>query len=439
MGTIPQLKWTDRETAARDLLAVANGHEDLQIRQAALNALRGIRFPGIANDLIKIALDRKRNEAERLFALCAFGDLPGNIYAPQLVDLLVTDLAKYTEWVKQYGVESPIEIELPYDSATLGLGNFIPLCLSSIVNNHRSNERWFFLTIDQSDPVVACYFYCQMCLPSLIVRRRVMVDVAVKKVIQLVDAYPQLLDLYVARIISEHGMSDGKCWLNQHINQILPLCTKEDFKDIPWNWRELWDALQRINPTLYHIYAEREARSEVYQALYQNDLHVFERSPLWQHFERISAQADHQQAIGYFGRIALDENIHVVVRAAATHFLGKSVYHKQVIGLLCDILIKGDDSWVELFEPIRYQAAQSLQFTASIEAWEAMVQAFFLTRSFELSFVVLGDLFANLTDRLSGIYLTIDNRLWEQWEGLQGDRRVFGKLPEINVELPPFP
>lgn len=119
-------------------------------------------------------------------------------------------------------------------------------------------------------------------------------------------------------------------------------------------------------------------------------------------------------------------NEHIITRALAAHFIGWLHPQFDVVDTLSWLLCYADDDWgtPPYYSPVRTEAGEALYRIASPQAWEALVNGFFINpRNILAGFMLIW--ISQLTDRLSGIH-----RQSSRPEPVAGD---LSRCPWVNV------
>jgi hypothetical protein len=96
--------WKDRDTAAHDLIQLAY-HAPQFISQHALDILSAIHSQVIVSDLRAITLDSEREYWERVYALRALGNTPGDSAFPELSPIAKRDLVNRQHMVSRSAID----------------------------------------------------------------------------------------------------------------------------------------------------------------------------------------------------------------------------------------------------------------------------------------------------------------------------------------------
>ncbi len=131
--TTQQFKWTDRDTAARDLLQLVY-HAPGYLHEQALKLLEAIRSPAVLPDLKAIVLDSDYDVKQRRAALDAIIATPGNVDFYEFEPVLAQIQAVYE--VPSYAVQ--------------------------LTKHHPINLAWVLKGMEERDPWEQLRIYLQL-------------------------------------------------------------------------------------------------------------------------------------------------------------------------------------------------------------------------------------------------------------------------------------
>jgi len=404
--------WKDRDTAAQDLMQLVY-HAPPSLSQQTLYLLGAIRSNAIVPDLREIVLDSDRGYWDRTYALRALGNVPGNIYFPELASLVNEHFGNRQQVIAQHLKENEDldELYIPDDLITE---------IVVFVANHPINEKWLFNRFDQADPQVLCISLTEQL--SFLMPQAMSVRLS-HRLIDLLEVNPTLLTLDTVSQLYDYGVGDTKVqnFLQEHFDAIVEKSvsaksSKYSHSELPWTlpleWPELKAAIFRLRPEFEERFLRDEARRAIernkHESTWREDL-SYRETVIWQELEALyeRANANSTQDFWTLYHKTFDDRLSSPVRAAATHFFGKLRDRPGAIAKLAFLARSAHDDW-EQFSPVRFEAAKALFDAATPQAWEGLVEAL-LAASNNLLMSSLRDWIESLTDMLSGIATTFQD------------------------------
>lgn len=397
--------WKDRDSAALDLIQLAY-HAPLHISQDALHVLSAIHSDAIIPDLKEITLDAERDDWERMCALRALAHSADDMYFPELIPLTDEALSKRQQRIMQYKI-TPDKLEDFHFSSDL-LDDIV-----TFVAKHGSNTSWLWSSFDQADPfamysllVDQLYFAIPQEMSTMLLHR----------LIALLEKYPDLLNLAaIDRIYEKRSDDKAQAFLDKHFDAIvekeLVAYIAYSLRDelpwiIPFEWSSLKTALLQRRPDLETKFEQDQAK----RAIKRNEREKnradlsYRETHIWHELETLYEQAndgDNEARWELYHR-CWATRLSIPARAAATYFFGKLRNCPGVIEKLAMLVNRPSDTWEDYYSPIRFEAGYALFQTATSEAWEALVSAFFVSPSNMLKGFLL-EWIECLTDALSGL------------------------------------
>jgi hypothetical protein len=388
-STTNQFGWTDRDTAARNMLQFVN-YAPPSIRRQAIQLLEAFKSPVILSELRQIVVDADRDIWERRYALRAIASIPGDIYLPEFEPLVSVGYGK------------------------LEFADFLDL-----FSKHPSNLQWAFRSIEQLPPndylevlgwaVAHCYEGID--LKPILCRR--MMDV--------LEQSPLLLNTdHIATLYFEDGIATTLQWLRERWDTIISLYRLEEIDNVfrlLEGWDELREAVFKQFPPRIEEYEQEKREVEAQRLQFPPAPVDYQSSAVWQELNGWyqSALEGDKQAYGKLAKVVKYERKNLSKRAVATNLLGKLKDKYDVRAPLFHALRHGPDDvqypYVSLDAFIRLEAGEALRDIPSPDVWETMVDAFFIRpRNVLESF--MSDWIAYQTDRLSGIETPYSGMEW---------------------------
>ncbi len=410
-STTNQFGWSDRDTAARNMLQFAN-YAPPSIRLRAIQLLEAFRSPAILSELKQIVLDEARDSWERLYSLRAIASITGDIYLPEFEPLVVGTLSSNDSYGDIY---FPQSAQLSFsDYGRLGFADFLGL-----LSKHPSNLQWAFRAIEQLPPNdylellnhASNYFYNSSDLKTNLYFRMMTV----------IERNPLLLNEdHVAILYFDDGSATTLQWLRERWNTIVSLCRLEEIDKVfrlLEGWDELRQAVFKQCPSCIEEYEQKKREIDIRRLQHQPAPVDYQSSVVWQKLNawyQAALEGD-QQAYKKLNGFVRNWSKNVSERAVATHLLGKLKDKYDVRLPLFHALRYGPDDvqdpYGSMDASIRFEAGEALSDIPSPDVWEAMVDAFFI-RPRNVLEEFMSDWIAYLTDRLSGIETPYSGREW---------------------------
>jgi hypothetical protein len=226
--------WTDRDTAARNMLQFANCAPP-SIRLRAVQLLEAFRSPAILSELKQIVLGEVRNPWERGYALQAIASISDDIHLPEF-EALVSD-----------------------KDSTLNYHDFLRL-----LSDHPSNFHWVFRSIEQLPPqeylevLDHAYWYFYKCSD--------LKPVVCQRMLDVLEHNPLLLKIdYIEALYLRDGSEVALNWLHKHWDLIIALCLSMELDNLfglLGDWDELREALFRQCPSCIETYQQKKKEAE---------------------------------------------------------------------------------------------------------------------------------------------------------------------------------
>src|SRR5260221_10826846 len=232
--------WTDRDTAARDLMQlVYHGTQD--IRRGALEALSGIRSTAIINDLKQIVLSRDWPSWDRIYALRAIAAVPGDIYFPELLAIAAKNFATL-----ESNLQEPTTVDRNDNrtsersgfSQTLENNDKYLIDIVAFVDKHQSNREWFFDLLNRVDTVgvwrMLKYFLRHR-------QSEPFKSSLLERLLDLCEKHPQYLDIDTVHDLHNLGDARTRTWLERRLDEIVQMYLSRDIAvtQVPDEWVEL--------------------------------------------------------------------------------------------------------------------------------------------------------------------------------------------------------
>jgi hypothetical protein len=427
-STTNQFGWSDRDTAARNMLQFAT-YAPPSIRLRALQLLEAFSSPSILAELKQIVFDEGRNSWERLYSLRAIASIRGDIYLPEFEPLLARTLSSNDSYG---GICFPQSNQLSIsDYGRLEFADFLGL-----FSNHPSNLQWAFHAIEQLPPIdylavltrSVSYFHDGIDLNPILCRR--MIDV--------LEQNPLLFTIdHIETLYSVDGSETTLQWLRERWDTILYLCLfakVDEYFYLLEGWDELREAFFKQCPACIEEYEQKKSEVEAHRLNSPFAPVDYQSSPIWQELNGWyqGALEGDKQAYGKLMRVVYHERKNLSKRAIATNLLGKLKDKYDVRDPLFHALRYAPDDeqyqFVSMNTSIRFEAGEALRDIPSPDVWETMIDAFFIRpRNVLESF--LSDWIAYQTDRLSGIETPYSGIMF----GDENRRFWFRALVEPNV------
>ena len=394
--------------------------------------LVAIRSPRIVPELRAIAFDNGLDTWLRIHALRAIASTPGDIACPEFEPLAQQALTWRAARARRFHQPNPdwllIGIDLLDD-------------LASLADNHPVNRGWFLAVFDGAQDLreVQRFLRESMNVYMSDAFRKLLLA----RLLALLEAHPDLLDLETVSALQ--GTEHTQAWLDARFDRVFALCLAASERQartvfyLAADWERLRQALSTsmlgFAADLQAHQAWIEAQCKTHGS--QEGVQAFRASPAYLTLERLfeAARDGDRTAYDQLGKIAR-WNDSILLRAVATHFLGRLHPQYDVQPILISLLFVDDDWNVPNSpdSPVRYEAGVALLDLPSPETWIALVDSFFVNprnilQSFQREWI------AYVTDRLSGVdgayhglhYGGIEKRPWfralvdipaEQIEGL---------------------
>jgi hypothetical protein len=398
--------WKDRDTAAQDLIQLAY-HAPLFISQHALDILSAIHSKVIVFDLRAITLDSEREYWERIYALRALSNTPGDIAFPELSPIAKQDLVNRQHIASRSAIDLDRADEIYFPPDMTGE-------ITTFTAKHPQNKDWLLDVLDRADPLAVCILLTSQLSVALPEEMSVLL---LHRLVALLETYPKLLNLFSVHQIYHYGNGDSKAqaYLNSYFDAIVEKSVSaslvknrrdELLWTIPFEWPELKAAVLHLRPDLEEKLRRDETRRMAertkHEKKYREDF-SYKETAIWQElgglFER--ANKDDNRAYWELYHKTYDDDLSIPVRAAATHFFGKLRDHPGAIEKLALLARWPCDTWEGYYSPVRFEASQALFELATPEAWEALIAAFLVSPTNMLQ-GFLWDWIESLTDMLSG-------------------------------------
>ncbi|MBK8020036.1 MAG: hypothetical protein IPK19_01110 [Chloroflexi bacterium] len=411
---IPQFRWRDRDSAARDILQLVY-HAPPFISRLAAGLLHAFHSSAIVPELRALVLDEEVEYWTRIYALRAISSAQGDILAMEFQPLAQAAIQQRHE---QMMLEAEGEVCIRR-APIVELGE-----LAEFVDAHPSNHEWFFALIDLADPRVQERFLSSELYHQHSEGFRVQL---VQRLLKLLDDHPALVDLGVVNELLGHGVTARK-WLEAHFDRVLELSLSEPdnrrLKYIARHWERLNDALRERITGWDAALPPRPPQPP--QVEYRNSPAFVTLQAL---FER--AGGGDRDAFTRLTDIARRRQGSVPMRAVATHFIGELRSTYDVVPLLSRLLLYRIVHWdeQEFDSPVRFEAGEALLYLPTAETWETFVDGYFIQPRDDF-LRIQNEWIAYLTDVLSGTATTYQNAHYPEPER----RPWFRALREVSDE-----
>ena len=422
-----QFIWKDRDAVAHDLLQLTY-HAPPSIARRTLQLLQALRSLSVVPELISIVEDEAREMWQRIYALRSIAATPGDQSLPQLQSEMNHILQRRATIMKNHP-----RPEYAY------LGNDLLDDIRDLAAYHPSNRSWFFATLDDAPgpAVVLRFLETAICHMQPEEFRQSLIEYLLK----LLDKHPNLITPSAIQTLMFEESTIAQLWLHQHVDDIVEILASDindpDVLSIAEQWEEVHKRLSQIDDHFEYAFnafvAELQTRRQAH-ILQKESSPDYRLSPAYQHLYTLYQQAadGDQQAYSKLIRIAKKPRGNIPLRAVATHMLGMLRHGYDVTDILGYLLKYAQDDWdndIVPLSPVRVEAGKSLKDIASPEAWEVIIDAFFINPMNVLSDFML-DWIAHITDVLEGIPTAYAGVLW----GPRNERRWFRALAEISDE-----
>jgi hypothetical protein len=409
-STTKQFGWSDRDTAARNMLQFAT-YALPSIRLRAIQLLEAFRSPAILAELKQIVLDIERNHWERRYALRAIASIPGDIYLPEFEPLVAGTLS-FND-VPDISVPEPGRLPF-WGFAKLNFDDFL-----SLFSKHPSNLQWAFRSIEQLPPndYLATLSHCTIYFNEGVDLKPILC----RRMMDVLEQNPLLLTIdHIETFYFDDGSETTIQWLRERWDTMIYLCllAKADkcFRLLE-GWDELREAVFRDCPSIIEEYNQQKQEVEILRRDFPPAPVDYQSSAVWQELNGWyqSALEGDKQAYGKLSKVVKYERKNLSKRAVATNLLGKLKDKYDVRPPLFHALRYGPDDlqfpYVSLDASIRLEAGEALRDIPFPDVWETMVDAFFINpRNVLEEFMV--DWIAYQTDRLSGIETSYSGMKW---------------------------
>ncbi|MEO8396226.1 MAG: hypothetical protein ABI700_24745 [Chloroflexota bacterium] len=396
--TTQKFGWKDRDTAARDLLQLVY-HAPNHISRYAVYLLQAIRSPAAVPELLDIFRDETRSDWERISALQAVAQTPGDFYLPELKSYLPIGLTNTFR-------------SLIREEALI------------LIRWHPSNQQWFadyqaelfeyFDGLPLDRQVEWIDHFCGVHQKETELLHRLL-----DRLMALVEMHPEVFNFKALnRLVLEDNRESTRQWLSSRLDAVIALCLIIDANFhttelvyILEDWGALREALFLAAPRLLPTYEEAKINLDVDRARSEFKVDLT-RSAVWQRvfYCHKWAEGGNKQSLKQLQLFA-DEFDDALEQAAAIHFLGKLSQDPEIFSFILKMVRYAIAS-------VSFEAANALYLHPLPEVWEALVNGFFVNaNSAKIDYFI--DWIAYQTDRLSGLEveytgatLAVEDRPW---------------------------
>jgi hypothetical protein len=400
-----QFIWKDRDTAANDLLQLAY-YAPPHISRLAIQVLRAIRSPQIVPALTAIVGDTEREIWQRIYALRAITNTPGNFFIPEL--------EQHAQWAIQKRIMKVRNLPIkPPDNLWFGVDLLEEI--SSLSSEHPINQNWFLAVVDSiEEPYVLCRFLKHTLLfyqPAEYKQQ------LIERLFKLYDDYPDFLS--IGTIGHLYGQNDWAAnWCHSHFDMIFERCVQNSEDWAVTSLAKEWDKLREALVARVATFKDKLSEEPPVRASKAIDT---THSPALSFLKDTYLAALDGNKTAY-SRLLTATRLwkgFIPFRAIATYYVGKLQDKYDVFPTLNALMGFTDDWGDNPMSPIRFEASEALIRNPSAAVWLTLVDSFFINpRNFLADFQL--DWIAYVTDVLSGIsqpysgvhYGDVENRAW---------------------------
>ncbi len=366
---------------------------------------------------------------QRIYALRAVADTPGNWYLPQLESEMIRILQRRAAIIANH----------PHPERAY-LGNDLLDDIRGLAAYHPANRTWFFAALNEAtDPIVVRGF---LTMAINYVQPEEFRETLIECLLRFLTSHPEQIDPSVIQTLVLEKSSKTESWLHQHREEIVQVLaansTDPDVFAVAEQWADMCTRLVQLAPHFedaFNAYLtdinERRQKARIRR---KEDLPDYRLSAAYKHLVELHQRAENDDRQAYQQLVSLARKWRgsIPLRAVATHLLGKLSHKHKVTGILCYLLKYAQDDWdndIAPLSPVRTEAGEALKDMPSPQVWTEMIDAFFTNPPNVLAGDML-DWIAHVTDMLDGISTAYCGRFW----GTDEKRRWFRALAEIDDE-----